>query len=75
MLRGLYTGKILAPNLISQTVMVLLLGTSLTLFHMGGGADSVLLQNVFFITSIRDAAETRNLVTFPKILNMEMKNF
>ena len=42
----------------------------LTLFHMGGGgggvADSALLQIVFFITSARDAAELRNLVTFPK---------
>ena len=44
-----------------------------TLFHMGGGgklrggADSTRLQIVFFITSIRDAAEPRNLVTFPKI--------
>ena len=43
---------------------------------MGGGANSV-----FFITSVRDAAEPRNLVTFPKkfmdnkILNMEMTNF
>ena len=35
----------------------------------GGGAlrDSALLQIVFFITSIRDAAKPRNLVTFPKI--------
>ena len=33
----------------------------------GGGADSALLQIVFFITSVRDAAELRNLVTFPKI--------
>ena len=44
--------------------------TNLTLFHMGGGgggADSALLQIVFFITSVRDAAEPRNLVTFPKI--------
>ena len=39
----------------------------LTLFHMGEGADSALLQIVFFITSVRDAAEPRNLVTFPKI--------
>ena len=43
----------------------------LTLFHKGGGgggvADSALLQIVFFITSVRDAAEPRNLVTFPKI--------
>ena len=35
--------------------------------HGGGGADSALLQIVFFITSVRDAAEPRNLVTFPKI--------
>ena len=28
------------------------------------GADSALLQIVFFITSVRDAAELRNLVTF-----------
>ena len=33
----------------------------------GGRADSALLQIVFFITSVRDAAEPRNLVTFPKI--------
>ena len=33
----------------------------------GGGADSALLQIVFFIASVRDAAEARNLVTFPKI--------
>ena len=40
----------------------------LTLFHMGGGgADTALLQIVFFITSVKDAAEPRNLVTFPKI--------
>ena len=38
----------------------------LTLFHMGR-ADSALLQIVFFITSVRDAAEPRNLVTFAKI--------
>ena len=30
----------------------------------GGGADSALLQIVFFITSVRDTAELRNLVTF-----------
>ena len=42
---------------------------TLTLFHMGGGegADSALLQIVFFITSVRDAAEPRNFVTFLKI--------
>ena len=41
----------------------------LTLFHMGGGggADSAFIQIVFFITSVRDAAEPQNLVTFPKI--------
>ena len=41
----------------------------LTLFHTEGRgqADSALLQVVFFITSVRDAAEPRNLVTFPKI--------
>ena len=33
----------------------------------GGRADSALLQIVFFITSVRDAAELRNLVTVPKI--------
>ena len=33
--------------------------------HGGGGGR--FLQIVFFITSIRDAAEPRNLVTFPKI--------
>ena len=32
----------------------------------GGGEDSALLQIVFFITSVRDAAEPRNFVTFPK---------
>ena len=39
---------------------------SLTLFHMGGGGgwgDSCLLQIVFFITFVRDAAEPRNSVT------------
>ena len=41
---------------------------SYSLFHMGvGGDDSALLQIVFFIASVRDAAEPRNLVTFPKI--------
>ena len=42
---------------------------NLTLFHIGGGGgvDSALLQIVFFIASVRDAAEPRNLVTFPKI--------
>ena len=37
--------------------------------HGGRGADSALLQIVFlmfFITSVRDAAEPRNVVTFPK---------
>ena len=38
---------------------------------MGGGggseSDSALLQIVFFITSVRDAAEPQNLVTVPKI--------
>ena len=34
---------------------------------MGGGVDSALLQIVFFITSVRDAAEPQNLVTLPKI--------
>ena len=38
----------------------------LTLFHMGR-ADSALLQIVFFITSVRDAAEARNVVNFPRI--------
>ena len=33
----------------------------------GGGRDSALLQIVFFRTSVKDAAEPRNLVTFPKI--------
>ena len=32
-----------------------------------GRADPTCLQIVFFITSVRDAAEQRNLVTFPKI--------
>ena len=42
---------------------------TLTLFHIphGGGGDSTHLQIVFFITSVRDAAEPRNLVTCPKI--------
>ena len=38
--------------------------------HGGGGggkADSTRLQIVFFITSIRGAAEPQNLATFPKI--------
>ena len=42
------------------------IGNNLNLFHMGR-ADSALFQIVFFITSVRDAAEPRNLVTFPKI--------
>ena len=33
----------------------------------GGGADSALFQIVFFITSFKDAAVQRNLVTFPKV--------
>ena len=33
----------------------------------GGRADSTLLQMVFFITLISDAAKPQNLVTFPKI--------
>ena len=47
---------------------------------MGGNLPP--LQIVFFITSVRDAAEPRNLVIFPKnemdnknILNKEMTNF
>ena len=32
-----------------------------------GGGDSTRLQIVFFITSVRNAAEPRNLVNFPKI--------
>ena len=32
-----------------------------------GGRDFTRLQIVFFITSVGDAAEPRNLVTFPKI--------
>ena len=39
---------------------------NLTLFHMER-ADSALLQIVFFITFVRDAAELRNLVTLPQI--------
>ena len=35
--------------------------------HGGRGADSALFQIVFFIISVRDAAEPRNLVTFPNI--------
>ena len=34
----------------------------------GGGADSALPQIVFFITSVRVAAEPRNLVTFLKFI-------
>ena len=52
-------------KIVSSTLKVIL-----TLFHMEGGggrADSALLQIVFFTTSVRDAAESRNLVTFPKI--------
>ena len=41
--------------------------TGLNPIQHGGGADSALLQIVFFMTSVRDAAEPRNLVTFPKI--------
>ena len=41
--------------------------TSLTPIPHGGGADSAFLQIVFFITSVRDVAESRNLVTFPGI--------
>ena len=46
----------------------------------GGEADSALLQIVFFITFVRDAAEPQNLVTSlklmdNKVLNMEMTNF
>ena len=33
----------------------------------GGGADSTCLQIVIFVTSVKDAAEPQNLVTFPKI--------
>ena len=33
----------------------------------GGGGGSALLQIVFFKTSVKEAAEPRNLVTFPKI--------
>ena len=33
----------------------------------GGGADFPLLQINFRLTSVRDAAEPQNLVTFPKI--------
>ena len=32
----------------------------------GGGGDSTRLQIVFFITSVRDAAKSRNLVAFLK---------
>ena len=39
---------------------------NLTLFHIGR-ADSALLQIVFLIAFLRDAAEPRNLMTFPKI--------
>ena len=42
---------------------------TLILFHIGegGGADSTRLQIVFFITSVRNAAEPQNLVTFSNI--------
>ena len=33
----------------------------------GGGGDDALLQTVFLTASVMDAAEPRNLVTFPKI--------
>ena len=33
----------------------------------GGGGDFAILQIVFFISSVRDAAEPRNLLTFPEI--------
>ena len=33
----------------------------------GGGEDSTRLQIVFFIISVRDTAEPRNLVTVSKI--------
>ena len=33
----------------------------------GGGADFTRLQIVFFITSVMDAVESQNLVTFSKI--------
>ena len=33
----------------------------------GVGAESALLQIVLFIPSVRDVAEPRKLVTFPKI--------
>ena len=36
-----------------------------TIPHVGGG-DSACLQIVFFITSVRDTAELRTLVTFPE---------
>ena len=45
----------------------------LTLFQIrgeGGGrgeTDSTRLQIVFFMTSVRDTAEPRNLMIFPKI--------
>ena len=41
---------------------------SLTLFHMGRGADYTRLQIVFFITFVRDAAEPQKVVTFFKNL-------
>ena len=50
--------------------IVFRLSVGLTLFQMGGGgggSDSVLLQIVLFITSVRDAAEPQNLVIFPKL--------
>ena len=63
-LTGQLAFLVTAENLTSEN--------SLTLLHMGGGGgggrtDSTRLQIVFFITSVRDAAEPRNLVTFPKI--------
>ena len=56
--------KKLDPNFLEATKQKC--NRPLTLFHMGR-ADSTRLQIVFFITSIRDAAEPRNLVTFLKI--------
>ena len=39
----------------------------LTIFHMGGGADSARPQIAFFITSFRDAVGPQNLAKCPKI--------
>ena len=41
----------------------------------GGGADSTRPQIIFLITSIRDAAEPQNLLTFHKLNGKDHPNF